>query len=321
MKKGFYYVDEEYINFLKKEEVKHRGFTTVPNVEYANKSKFFYGFVFEVNRMNYYVPVTHFNKIREHSLLIEIENHKKKEIPGSLRFNYMIPVPKKCIRMLDLKDNSFTETEKIKLEKELKFCQTNLSRIQKLAKKAYQDVSEGKNKELLKNSCAFSVLEEAYSKFINDEIDIPQKSLYESEIDSSNKKTDFNQMSIDGNGAIILPITNKSLVAERIENLNFRINKLWFSFIDVIKDTFQSLSKDIKNTINKPKKSEIADRTDELKDDQIINNSSNSIKIKKRNNTNVDKKIAENNEKVNEYKKEHPIIHKQNDLIRNGTQI
>ena len=40
MKISFYYVKAEYIQYLKETEIKVRGFTTVPNVEYANHNKF-----------------------------------------------------------------------------------------------------------------------------------------------------------------------------------------------------------------------------------------------------------------------------------------
>ncbi|MCD7809576.1 MAG: hypothetical protein LUH02_09550 [Erysipelotrichaceae bacterium] len=40
MKIAFYFVGEDYINYLKKYEIEHRGFMTVPNVVYANRNKF-----------------------------------------------------------------------------------------------------------------------------------------------------------------------------------------------------------------------------------------------------------------------------------------
>ena len=54
MKKTFYYVDGKYIQYLKEVEIKERGFTTVPNVEYANHRKFVYGVIMEVNNINYF---------------------------------------------------------------------------------------------------------------------------------------------------------------------------------------------------------------------------------------------------------------------------
>ena len=50
MKIAFYFVDVDYIKYLKEYEIKHRGFTTVPNVTYSNRKKFLYGTVLEIDR-------------------------------------------------------------------------------------------------------------------------------------------------------------------------------------------------------------------------------------------------------------------------------
>ena len=49
----FYYVEDEYINFLKKKEIEKRNFTRVPNVHYWNTKKFVFGAVLEINNMLY----------------------------------------------------------------------------------------------------------------------------------------------------------------------------------------------------------------------------------------------------------------------------
>ena len=58
MKIDFYIVNSEYIDFLKQYEIEHRGFTCVPNIVYANRDKFVYGAVLEIDRKKYYVPVS-----------------------------------------------------------------------------------------------------------------------------------------------------------------------------------------------------------------------------------------------------------------------
>ena len=166
MKKGFYYVDEEYISYIKNAEIKSRGFTTVPNTQYANRKKFFYGIVLEVNGIPYYVPITHNIVAKEHAIVIHVEDHHKTVKTGSMRFYYMIPVPKQCVEMLNLKDpEKYSEHDRIRIEREYKFCKSNLSRIQKKAIKAYNDVLSGKDANLLKNSCDFANLEKAYLQF------------------------------------------------------------------------------------------------------------------------------------------------------------
>lgn len=50
-----------------------------------------------------YVSVSSFDKKQEANILIRIPEDEK-EIKGSLRFNYMIPVPEECIERLVIKD-------------------------------------------------------------------------------------------------------------------------------------------------------------------------------------------------------------------------
>jgi len=62
MKKSFYLVDAEYIQYLKEIELNNRGFTCVPNMEYHNNDKFLYGIVLSVNEVDYYVPFSHYDR-------------------------------------------------------------------------------------------------------------------------------------------------------------------------------------------------------------------------------------------------------------------
>lgn len=61
----FYYVDEKYIDYLKKCECNKRGFTCVPNVNYGNTKKFTFGAVLSVNNVSYFVPVSFIRKNRK----------------------------------------------------------------------------------------------------------------------------------------------------------------------------------------------------------------------------------------------------------------
>ncbi len=167
MKKTFYYVDAKYINYLKEIEINARGFTTVPNVEYSNHNKFVYGVIMEINNIDYYVPISSYKKTQQDNLLIKIESHKKSVIRGSMRFNYMIPVPKQCLIPVDFNSDCFTEQDKIMLRKEYKSCLHLLSKAQKKAVKTYQRVLLGKDEQLIKNSCMFDVLEEACKNYVD----------------------------------------------------------------------------------------------------------------------------------------------------------
>lgn len=167
MKKMFYYVDEKYIQYLKEVEIKERGFTTVPNVEYTNHKKFVYGVIMEVNNIDYFVPSSSYKKAQQDNLLIKIEDHKKYIVRGSMRFNYMIPVPKKCLIPVDFNGEDFDEREKIMLRKEYKSCLHMLSKAQKKAVKTYYRVNQGADENLIKNSCMFNVLERAYISYLD----------------------------------------------------------------------------------------------------------------------------------------------------------
>lgn len=95
----FYRINEEYNKYLQRFEKKNRGITKVPNIKYTDRNKFAFGAVMQVHGMNYYVSVSSFDKKQEANILIRVPGDKK-EIKGSLRFNYMIPVPDECIKRL-----------------------------------------------------------------------------------------------------------------------------------------------------------------------------------------------------------------------------
>jgi len=166
MKTAFYFVDETYINYLKDYEVKHRGFTTVPGVVYSNRKKFLYGAVLEIDKKKYLVPVSSYTKNQRENMLIKISDHHKNAVVGSLRFNYMIPVPDKCLHLFDFKNDAESHEHRIFIEKEYRFCKSRISAIQKLAVRTYNRVISKVDDELVRNSCDFKLLEQAYDAYI-----------------------------------------------------------------------------------------------------------------------------------------------------------
>ena len=141
MKKGFYFVDDDYISYLKSKEIEARGFTTVPNVDYTSRKKFLYGTVLEIDGLTYFVPVSSYSKKQQDNILIMIKSRGKMEREGSLRFNYMIPVPIKCLRYFDFnKDPDVDEGRKRLLDKEYRFCKSKTAAIQRQAKRTYDRV-------------------------------------------------------------------------------------------------------------------------------------------------------------------------------------
>lgn len=160
----FYRINEEYIKFLQRYEKEKRGITKVPNIRYAVRNKFAFGAVMQINGMNYYVPVSHFDKKQEANILIRVTGDNK-EVKGSLRFNYMIPVPDECIEKLVIKD---IEDEKYRqlLNKEYRFCVDNAEKIQKKAYKIYDMVTTNRKQILTDNSCTFHILEAGCKEYI-----------------------------------------------------------------------------------------------------------------------------------------------------------
>lgn len=129
---NFYYVDTNYIDFLKQAELAERGFTCVPNIQYAKQNrKFLYGAVLEVNDVRYFVPVSsQYGKHGEYNLNIKTKGNVKYK--GSLRFPYMIPVPNSCLKTLIIDDIS-DENRKIRTAKELAFCRKHKDKIENMA--------------------------------------------------------------------------------------------------------------------------------------------------------------------------------------------
>ena len=161
----FYRINEEYNLFLQKYEKSKRGITKVPNIRYTDRNKFAFGAVLQVNGMKYYVSVSSFDRKQEANILIRIPGDTK-EVKGSLRFNYMVPVPDECISKLIIKD---IEDEKYRmlLNKEYQFCMKNAEQIQKKANKIYEMVTTNRKQILTDNSCAFHILEMGCQEYIH----------------------------------------------------------------------------------------------------------------------------------------------------------
>ncbi|MGN0455389.1 MAG: type III toxin-antitoxin system ToxN/AbiQ family toxin [Acutalibacteraceae bacterium] len=160
---NFYFVQSDYIHFLKDYEISHRGFTCVPNTEYASREKFLFGAVFESNGTQYFVPVSSQIKNRDNNIVITAGKNNTKKL-GSLRFAYMIPVPNRCLIPLRINDVP-EENRRQRIRGELAFCRRNIHKIKMQAQKTFTTVINSKNIKLKNNSCDFSLLEAAYEEY------------------------------------------------------------------------------------------------------------------------------------------------------------
>lgn len=163
----FYYVNANYIEFLKKYEYNVRNFNSVPNVEYANNNKFFYGTVLKKNGINYYVPISHDINSSPNSMVMITKPRRTKDKPfklGTLKFLYMIPVPNNQLIELNVNDIKDSDRRRRVID-ELAYCNRNREKIFNQAQKTYDIVIATESQKLKRNSCDFKLLEEAYREF------------------------------------------------------------------------------------------------------------------------------------------------------------
>ena len=157
---NFYDVDKEYIKYLKNIEIQNRGFTHVPDMEYKGEQKFLCGIVLKVSNNDYYVPVSSYKEKKQDNILIIFKEDKYNPVKGSLRFNYMFPVPQNLIKLRVINDEQNNERKRF-LNRQLLFCNEESEKIFNQANRTYTIVTKGLNPNLIKNSCDFILLEKA----------------------------------------------------------------------------------------------------------------------------------------------------------------
>ena len=160
----FYYVDNEYIEFLQSIEIKKRGLTRVPNMLYNNQNrKFVVGVVLDFPNYKYYAPITHYKIQKPNNILINITSDKKNPIKGSIRFNYMFPVLDKYVEKVAINNIPDIKQRRLML-KEYNFCVNNEQSILNMAMKTYIEVVFKHDTNLSENSCDFRLLEKALNE-------------------------------------------------------------------------------------------------------------------------------------------------------------
>lgn len=160
MKLDLYVVDSKYIQHLQQAEIEARGFTRVPNMDYPDgKQKLSVGAVLEICGLKYYVGLTSYKIQKSENMLIKIK--AKNPIVGSLRFNYMFPVPDCALRLKKIKDEQDVKYKNLLLN-EYDFIKNNEKAIIQKAQEVYELVTKKTGSQtLLLNSCDFKVLEQA----------------------------------------------------------------------------------------------------------------------------------------------------------------
>lgn len=168
MDMNFYRVDLEYIDFLKNFETKYRGFTRIPNVNYHSRNnKFFYGAVLTINDIDYFVPVSSNTRVKQDDILIVVKD-KRDPNYGTLRFAYMLPIPKACLHIL-IRDELNDAVQAERIRKELAFCRKNRDKILRQARRTYDRIISNVSESLSHNSCDFLLLEKAYHEYLSEQ--------------------------------------------------------------------------------------------------------------------------------------------------------
>lgn len=162
MKLDFYNVDKKYIAFMQAAEIQKRGFTRIPNMDYeGRKQKFLCGIILTAPKtsLNYFVGITHYSVQRSENFLIRVENDIR-PVKGSLRFNYMFPVPLEAVSKISIAQEADARY-RILLSKELKAINNAAQIIIDKANSVYHKVTNKQcSQNLLLNSCDFTYLEE-----------------------------------------------------------------------------------------------------------------------------------------------------------------
>lgn len=155
---SFYTVDFEYIKFLKHAEMKERGFSCVPDMDYGEfqKPKFVCGVALQMNGIDYYVPVSSQRNPKHNTFLLRAKDGHP---IGSLRFQYMFPIPKEVLKKYWFRDEPDLKYRSL-VSQEWQSCIANREQIREQAESTYRRVLLGKDLGLVYHSCDFQLLEQ-----------------------------------------------------------------------------------------------------------------------------------------------------------------
>lgn len=150
-----YVIEDEYVQYLSQYD-KLVAFN-------KGKTRPYVGIVFTINEMQYFAPLyspkPQHSKYKENPSFIRI---KEGEL-GIIRFSTMIPVPSKCVKLLELDKQE--EKYKILLKQQIIYINQNEDKILRKANSLYSSVTKHTNSFLESISCDFELLEDVCEKF------------------------------------------------------------------------------------------------------------------------------------------------------------
>lgn len=166
-KLNFYTIDDKYINYLSQFD-KHIAYN-------KNRKRPYIGVVIAVGERFYFAPLfspkpSH-KTYKDNLTFFKIISIKTKENLGIIRFSDMIPVPQKCISLLDFKDKSYGYRRLLSEQYSYINMPANRKKIFDKTGKLYDIVTKQSKSKMAKFykelSCNFKLLEEKGSKYVD----------------------------------------------------------------------------------------------------------------------------------------------------------
>ena len=158
----FYTIDLDYLRYLK--QIDDR----VPNFDYEDHNKFFFGTVLCVNSIQYFVPIS--SKRIQNATTMPIKESRRdgslRQI-ASIRLSFMLPVPEELLEEIDMNWLRLTKGENYAnfVAKEYEYCKDNYDRIQRRAESVYYFGTHPEH-EYYKYCCDFIALEKACQNWL-----------------------------------------------------------------------------------------------------------------------------------------------------------
>lgn len=148
----FYEINKSYVKYLKNFDKQ------IPDVDYESNNKFTCGVVLNIDGFDYFAPVSSFNKSQQTNLLI----YDKGRPISSIRFSFMMPVPKTEVNLCDFDRKS--QDYKDLVNAELKYCKSKENDIFLKAMKTYK-IGTNRKHPLAFTCCDFKLLEEKCNEY------------------------------------------------------------------------------------------------------------------------------------------------------------
>lgn len=151
----FYDVDKNYVNYLRSLD------SQVPELDYLTHDKFVCGIALNVNGIEYYAPISHFNQPQRTNLPI----YDKGKIIATIRFCFMFPAKHSELIQKDFKMISTVDPEYANLlNTEYLYCKNNEAELHKKALSVHK-IGINKNHPFNYTCCDFKKLEQNYMKY------------------------------------------------------------------------------------------------------------------------------------------------------------